>query len=414
MKKLLFIGSLIISFQVVNCQQTFTVKDFLAGAENQESVVIQDQKLEFFKTNSHGLPLFEKLEFRTETNDFDWRKQEFLLRVSPNSRRQQKTQQQYQQTVKNMTAMEKDAAWSKAIKDRYELLTNFIFYNEILEIKEKQKILYKDKFTLLQRSTALPNFDILELIDAEDKEQTNLRQILDLENSIITFQKSMQRLYDTEEGIFIDSEMLIQVDQINIILNEIEIAEIYRHPSLEVLSANMYNNMLEYEWEEAKSRFSLGYFQVKYGFDPQENLRKNISIGFGFDIPLKGAARLDLNKLQVNILEAESQYKNADNELTDKKYSLYQQLNNLIKKYELVYDQLDNSQAEFALKEYSKIAEASPKAMLKLRENTLSKELMLMELNYEIVLTFIQYLDLSGYLIKKPFRNYLRKDLEQF
>ena len=117
----------------------------------------------------------------------------------------------------------------------------------------------------------------------------------------------MQRLYDTEEGIFIDSEMLIQVDQINIILNEIEIAEIYRHPSLEVLSANMYNNMLEYQWEEAKSRFSLGYFQVKYGFDPQENLRKNISIGFGFDIPLKGAARLDLNKLQVNILEAESQ-----------------------------------------------------------------------------------------------------------
>ena len=100
--------------------------------------------------------------------------------------------------------------------------------------------------------------------------------------------------------------------------------------------------------------------------------------------------------------------------MTDKKYSLYQQLNNLIKKYELVYDQLDNSQAEFALKEYSKIAEASPKAMLKLRENTLSKELMLMELNYEIVLTFIQYLDLSGYLIKKPFRNYLRKDLEQF
>jgi hypothetical protein len=75
---------------------------------------------------------------------------------------------------------------------------------------------------------------------------------------------------------------------------------------------------------------------------------------------------------------------------------------------------LNNSQAEFALKEYNKIAEASPKALLKLRENTLKKELLLHELELNILQTFIEYLDFSGLLSQKPYKNYLSKDLEGF
>jgi hypothetical protein len=86
----------------------------------------------------------------------------------------------------------------------------------------------------------------------------------------------------------------------------------------------------------------------------------------------------------------------------------------LIEKYDLVTQQLVDGQAEFALNEYSKIAEASPKAMLKLRENTFRKELLQQQLEFKIVQTYIEYLDLFGLLGQKPFKNYLSKDLDEF
>lgn len=395
-------------------QNAFAIKDFLAGAEQQESVVFQHQKFNFLNTISHDLPIIEKLEFRTETNDFDFRKQEYLLRVSPNSIKNIKAQHQYQQTVQYMTEMELEVSWGKALRERYDLLVNYIHFKEILAVKNKQKILFKDKVTLLKRSISLPDFDVLELIEAEDDQQENFREILDLENAILTFEKLIQRMNKTTRQIQIEKEELAKINELKNILSKVKPTETVSHPQLKVLSAKIYNNMLEYEWESAKSKFSLGYIQAKYGYDPRDNFRESFSIGIGFEIPMKGTARLDLNELQINIFDSESQYKKVINQLVDKKYSLYQQFHNLIKKHELVNQQLDESQAEFALKEYSRIAEASPKAMLKMRENTLKKELLLQKLELEIMQTFIEYLDFSGLLSQKPFRNYLSKDLEGF
>ena len=180
------------------------------------------------------------------------------------------------------------------------------------------------------------------------------------------------------------------------------------------MSAKVQNSKLAYKWEAAKTRPTLGFVEIRYGFGNTFNFKKSISIGLGFDIPLKGAARLDLNELQIDIFETESYYRNAKDMLINEKYSVYYELDNLIQKYQLVTYHLNESQAEFALREYSKIAEASPKAMLKLRENTLKKELFLQQLELQIFQHFIEYLDFAGMLSQKPYKNYLSKRLDEF
>ena len=386
-----------------------SVNDFLKSYKNEESVVFQYNKLYELNTRSYNLPYIEKLEVRTETNEFDWRKQEYLLRVSPNSRRNVKTQRQFQETARYLSEKELEVAKNQAIRERYDLIIDNIFLKKILFIKKKQATLLKDKVTLLQRSISLDDFDVLELIEAEDDRQKNKREIMDLENAILTNKNNINRNITTGKKIKFNGEKMITIKDIKILLQSLKSSETV-HPRVEVQSAEVYNQMLEYQWESSKTKFSLGFVQAKYGYDAEDNFRKSFSIGVGFDIPFKSMGRIDLNELELEVRESESDFRNIKNQISEGKYNQKQQLENLIRKYELVAQQLENGESEYALKEYQKIAETPPKALVKLRENTLKLEMLLEALAYKIMKSLVGYLDYSGLLVRDSFKNYLEKD----
>lgn len=407
MRKPTFI-SLVIFLPIITFGQ-ISITDFLESYRNEESVIFQKNKFYKLSTLSYDLSYIEKLEFRTETNDFDLRKQEYLVRVSPNSFRNVKTQRQYRETVRYMTEMELEATKSEAMRIRYDLVVDDIFLNKILTIKNKQATLLKDKVTLLKRSISLPDFDVMELIEAEGDVQKNQREILDLENAILTTKNTIQRNFSSDKKIQIKEDRIVTIENVKTLLKKMTSPKVV-HPKLEVQAAKVYNKMLEYQWETAKTKFSLGYVQAKYGYNVEDNFRKSFSLGIGFDIPFKNLGRIELNELEINVRASESQFRDLKNEITEGKYIQLQQLENLIRKYELVAQQLKDGQAEYALREYQKIAETPPKALIKLRENTLNIEMLLQELEYKIIQTLVAYLDYSGMLIQKPLKNYLVKN----
>ncbi len=394
-------------------QESFTMQSFLANARSQENVAYQKKRASFLTNISHELPMIEKLEIRTETNEFDWRKQEYVLRASPNSLSTIKAQRQYQETNRFMAGTELNAELGKALRERYDLLVSYLYSNRLLQTEQKKKVLFSDRLTLLQRSISLPGFDILDLIEAEDEEQESVRKILDLENTLRTIKKEIQLKIKQEGNVEIAASKWIDINDVKNMLASFVSPDPTEHRELNLLSAKIYNSMMEYEWEASKNKFSLGFVQAKYGYDPTA-FRKSLSIGLGFDIPFKGAARLDLNELQVKTFELESRFINLKNILVARHTSLSQKLDNLLRKHDLVSLQLTDSQAEYALEEYSKIAEASPKTLLKMRENTLKKELIQQELEFEIMRAFVEFLDVSGLMTEQPFQNYLSKGKERF
>ncbi len=408
----------LIAFTILlNCasgQGTFTVPEFLSGAQTQESVACQKSKLAYLGYISHELPRVEKIEFRTETNQFDLRQQQYALKISPNSRKAVKTQQQYQETNRYLAEMEINTELSHALRYRYELLVKYISNKRQLDIRQKLKILYSDMVTVLKRSISLPGFDILQLIEAEDEEQAIIREIFDLETALATMDKEMKRKTGSEKILLIEEGKLLNIQDLKAFFVKKASVELASHHQLQMLSARIYSSMMQYEWEATRTKFSLSYLQARYGYDPNDNFSKGFTIGIGFDIPLHGAARLDLNELQIQTYELESRFRDFKGYLLEQNNALTERLENLLQQHELVARQINESQAEYALKEYGKIAGASPKALLRLRENTLHKELILQKLELETMLSFIEYLDVSGQLAQKPFRNYLSKDFEQF
>ena len=410
MKKILLPYCLILFIQTTFGQ---TINDFLSSYRKEESVIFQKNKFYHLTALPNDLSFIEKLEFRTETNDFDFRKQEYLLRVSPNSFKNIKSQRQFHETIEYMTEMELEVAKGEALRKRYELIVNYVFLEKILSIKIKQKTLLKDKVTLLQRSISLPDFDILELITAEDEAQKNLREIMDLENAFLTTKNSIKRIWSNIQKVKFTRNKIIEIEDVKSMLKKIKKTETI-HPQLEVQSAKVYNRILEYERASAKGKFSLGYLQAKYGNDPEDDFKQSIAIGIGFDIPLRNYGRIELNELEIKVRESESQFRNIKNAISEGKFSQLQELENLIRKYDLVTKQLKRGQSEYAIQEYQKIAETPPKAIIKLRSNTLKLELLSQELEYKIMQTFITYLDYSGKITQRPIRNLILKNAPKF
>lgn len=392
-----------------------SMTEFLASARKNQLKDYESQKFNFLQSHAADIPVIEKLEFRTETNEFDPRKQEYLVRVSPNSKKKIRTQRQYQETIRHLSEMELKQSLDRAIRLRYDLMVNFLSSLSTLASRREMKVLHDDKVTLLKRSISLPNFDVLELIEAENDAQKNEHEILDLENILATLQQTMQRVHQKNMVLDLNQSTVIEVESIRAILNDLPPTTMAQHPELEVRSAKLYSNVLAHDWEVAQNNFSVGYVQAKYGgTDPDENFRKAFSVGVGFDIPLNNRAPLNVNEKQIALFESKLDYSNTKNKIIEEKHTLFYHLQNLFKKYDLIRDNLQDSQAEFALREYSKIAEASPNALLKLRENTLEQEQTLQQLKYLIMQSFIEYLDLSGAITQLPLRNYLSENLETF
>ena len=411
MKTILLVYGLLFTALTCHSQNQFAVADFLLDANQENFVSFQRQKLYYFNTLSFELPIIERLEFRTETNEFDWRKQEYVLRASPNSFKNIKTQKQYQQSIQYLTEMELKTAFSAALKERYDLMVNLICLQNILTIKKKQRILLNDQVTLLNRSVGLIDFDIFELIKVTYESQENSREILSLESSILTNERAIKKRQKNENPVVLPQGFLPSIEELKAIIARIDQNSQMKNPELEVRSAQLYNVMLEHEMELSSSKFSIGYVQAKYGYDENDPFRNNFSIGIGFDVPLKRSYLKELNELKIDVLEAQSQFRSLANDLNKEAFSLLQELNNQIKKYDLVILQIEKGQSEFVLQEYRKIAETPPLALLKLRENTLKIELLLQEIYYGIMLSYMNYLDITGLLSQKPLRNYLSKDL---
>jgi len=395
-------------------QNMITINQFLADISREELVIMESEKLKYLRTNNHNLPIIEKMEVRTETNDFDLSKQEFLLRVTPNSYRNIKTQRQYQETERNLTQIQLDLAWSEALRNRYNLLVDYITYKEMLASKTDQKVLYEDKVFLLERSSTLEGFDILDLIAAKDELQENKQDIVDLETAIVSIERIMASMNSTNMPVRLNTKKLIDVEYIALALNNYMPADNTDHPLLQVSSAELYKNLLEYEWESSKYKFKIGYVQAQYGNAPQNNFQESFSIGVGFDIPLKRSANLELSKYNLQIIQTEGEYKKSIKSHEHLKLREFSKLKNMIQKHRLLKDQINNSDAESVLEIYSKIAEANPIALIKLRENTLKKEQQLVEIKSETIKTFIAYLDTIGRLGMKPRRNYLLKEQSIF
>ena len=411
--KELFNLSLILCIPICSSsQQNDQIHKFLKSAFSSTTVKMQLQKSTQMANSNYNIPFIEKLELRSEANLPDIRKQDLVIRVSPNTRDSREAYKSYQESIQYFTEMEYESELMNALIIRYQIIADYVSTKDLLRVEKKKFEVAKDKVILLKRMVSLATFNIVDLIEAEDEIYQLQRKLRKLENSLQNLKNQLSNTLNVEEVQIFKNDIL-SVNDIERLLLEITSLD-HTHPEIEGLSARYYNSILEHQWEEAQTKFSIGFLQMKYRNDPKENAFSNFTLGFGFDFPLKGASRISLNEKKLNILVSENLVLTKKESVALSISETLAQLKGLIDLYKLLQEQIDEGNADYSLNEYSKQTIASPIALIKLKELSIRNEALLIELEADVAATYLQYLYASGEICRKPYKNFLDPNLTTF
>lgn len=179
-KHLLFLGLFYgAALSSIFGQSTITTTQFLHTV----NTTIQNESdsiVALLTDYNYNLPLIRGVQFRTETKDLRLKRQEYALRIKPNSLRTIKNQNKINQNKIEKVKIENELSFNKDLENRYYLIVNFIFTDKLIVLLERKQNQLKDKLKILAKQIYDTNFDIKDLIDTEESLQEVELKLLNL------------------------------------------------------------------------------------------------------------------------------------------------------------------------------------------------------------------------------------------
>jgi hypothetical protein len=397
-----------------NAQNTLSTSDILSSAKQQYVLGLQQQRVDYLKNSTYKLPLVDEMEFRTETNDFRLKEQQYVLRGRFHTKAQQQAQADFQQAKIELNTIEEQLLMQDLLRERYDAIVKVSYFEKLLAAKKDQKILLEDRMTVLKRSINLPKFDILDLIDAEDDLHEADREILRLRNALNLAQQKIFRFSNQRGYLKTDELQLIEMGEVMKVVRSLSTEPSAAHATLVKRNLNVNLAATEQAIRRTQEENTLDYLQAQIGGTDDDGFRQNFSLGMGITIPVRNRQQQKLDELEFEQIDESLKYEEIKIELKERMTQIRLEMENQYELYQLLNQQLENSQADQVLKQYQKIAGASPIAMLKLKGSQFKKELEQFSVQQNIYVLYVELLDASGKMMELPLRNYLEEGLEQF
>jgi len=133
-------------------QKPVTTSEILASAKNQYLIKLERQRLDFLKNNNPKLPIVDELEFRTETNEFNIRQQRYALRGRFFTKEQREAQANLNRAKIDLQSIEEEIILNDLLYSRYIGILETLYFDQLLDAKNEEKILLEDKMTVLKKN----------------------------------------------------------------------------------------------------------------------------------------------------------------------------------------------------------------------------------------------------------------------
>lgn len=404
---------LIFQLSVEPClaQKTISSTQLLANQPNLN--LLLEGNLQFLKENKQGLPLIDKMEFRTETDELDINRQEFLFRMSFNNNKARKLQDKLTNNKIRYYELQNLLLDESKLADRYEQIIEWHYAQKELEHLKEKKLILEDKKKIYQKS--LDNtlkVDIDNLLKTEQDLQDLNRSILKLE-----FRKNhtIQQLISKKDSsnYLLSSENWISIEIIQDVLDKTEAMPKY-NLALALQDVEVDFAELGYSVEKAKTRKILDFVQIKYRGSEKLDFIREWSIGVGVNIPNKASHRAKLNKAQLNIFDENYKQDFLESEIDERLADYLSSFNSLVKEYLLVEQYISDNQLSETYNKYSAAGGVHPLTLLRIKESMLNNKLVLQKIEKAACLNFLEILKCKGLLSQTPAINYLSDDLHFF
>ena len=383
-----------------------TATEFLGTANNEPVVKLLQEKIKYQITTDHSLPVIKELELRTEFDDFNWADQEYTLRAEFNTKRQRKAQNEFHSYSSSVNSLTQQVEIKKAMTNRYEWLVKWLEITQALEAKSKLKSLYQDQLTYLNRTVGDIDFDVQDLVKAEE-------EVLSISYDILRLQNQKNRL---KAGLYVFANGLdsVSIQRAEVISNEqiirvlgIGNLDTTMRSDLAKLDGRLYLLEKEKEVELSETSNPLKFAQIKVNDYEHGWFNEYVSIGLSFKLPLRGEKKLDLNDLEFEKIEKLGEFEMLKNKLETEQTKLETRIKQLIEQKKYLQTQQENSQAKYVLEQLLKLEDAKPLDILKLKEILTKRNQLIERLDFDILMQYVQWLDVSDKMMESPRRNHL-------
>jgi hypothetical protein len=401
---LLFLGIL---SQITPAQMTISSTEFLSAVKTNKQIVSDSTKLSQLKDLNFNLPLLKSVEFRSETRDMLLERQEYSMRVKPNSLWAKSTQKKvYYNKIEAFSIKNKQTFNNELIK-RYLLIIDYFFSKHAIVLQKEKHLQLLDKLEVLKQYQNQIEFDFKDYINTEnDLFENNLKQI-NLQQAYFNYLREIQQILNYKgDSLHINMSDIISPEEVEIISKQDRLP---LSDNTDIKLQQLKLNTLEKEMklETYQSRQILDYIQAKYGGKKTFLFNENFSIGFGINLPLFGNSRYKKSKYMLDIINKQSELISLKQK-TETNYNLAKNSFELAKiNYQSFDKQLKNSNILILIDNYKKIEAVNPLVLLKLK--ILKQKLKIQRLNaqHKMYRAYIKLLESKGVLFKEPYQNFL-------
>ena len=408
----IFSLAFLMSWTVVQAQINSTT--VLASAKSDGIFLLENQLKTSLEDRPQELPFVDKLEFRTEFNEFDIRRQEYAIRMSHHSIAQREEQKKLYNATLQIADSETKLRLFSALEDRYALLVAAKFAKSFCELSSGLILILEDQKTVVENQLQLGlNDDLSRLIDMEEELQDEALSVLELEQLKTKTNRKIESWLQ-QPATEIDWSNFISVEKVKAQITAIDESSIAFHPS--IIRGEMRTNLSQQEaqLERAQKKSLLNFLQVRYGDNPRDQLKERFSIGAGIQIPTKTAATLKIKELEMEALESATEVKRDKLELQSEQTAIKNELEFLFEKWDLMKSQLNTYQQNYAPEMLLQKGIVKPSVLLKTKERILKKQFLIQKTELDIYERYIELLATSGKMMETPLKNYLSEGLEEF
>ena len=388
--------------------------DILASAKTDGVFLLENQLKTSLEDRPQKLPLIDKLEFRTEFNEFNIRRQEYAIRMSNHSPTMRAEQKKLYNAMLQVADSETKLRLFSALEDRYALIVAAKFADSFRQLSTDLVSILEDEKTVVENQLQLGlSDDLTRLIDMEEELHDEALSILELKQLKTKTERRIEEWLQQPAGD-IDWSNFISIEKVKAQIAAMDESSIAFHPSIIRGEMRTKFSQQEAQVERAQKKNLLNFLQVRYGDNPRDLLKERFSIGAGIQIPTKTAATLKIKELEMESIEAATDVKRDRLELQAEQTELKSELEFLFEQWNLMKNQLHIYQERYSQEKLLQKGITKPSVLLKTKERIIKKQFLIQKTELDIYEKYIDLLAASGKMMETPLRNYLSEGLEEF
>ncbi|NNE30689.1 MAG: hypothetical protein HKN16_13700 [Saprospiraceae bacterium] len=361
------------------------------------------------KINLKPVGLLEKLEFRTNSDEWDLERQQYTLRLSPNDFKSPKTIRAIQDLQLRSLEFIGSGREDEILFSRYQIISDYYFAVEELKIREKENTLLADEKTVLEyKAESEADVDIDGLLDNRlEKEKNDIR----IESLKRKQALAISTLRGTEEASgVLDVSNLITIEKIRRRVTSWADGIIQGY-DLDRQSLEIEERMLEVQKEKEVGRKIIDFVQLRYRGDNDLNIGREISFGVGLNIPVPSSNSRRKNEALIDLEQEKMQHQQIKQEQQKEVLSILAELEESFFEFDSYNAILSKDLFSNSLKAMQVDGPGDIKASLsiQLAENRLKKEIL--DLQEDILNGYLDLAFKKGLIYQRPKFNFIDNSL---